>query len=463
MLTKRQKQILDFIESFIKNKDYSPSLEEIKKHFKLKSVSNIHDHLKKLQREGYLNRETNRPRSIGLYKKTSTIEIPLLGLIAAGTPIEAISNPEPIRVPKNMLSKQGLHYALKVKGNSMIDEDIYDGDIVVIRRQETAENGEKVVALLNGYEATLKKIYKEKNGFRLQPANSSLKPMFVRELIIQGKLMGVIPNYEDRTIPLNQLSKKIKTKTFKLDRIITGDVLEVMSKIPDNSIHPAITSPPYNVGKDYDNHNDKMDYKEYLDWLKKVWMETKRILIPGGRFALNIAPTGIRDFVPIHHDFTNQMRKIGMKFRTEIIWYKQTMLKRTAWGSFKSPANPHIVPSWEYVLIFSKEQDRLDGNFRKADITKDEFMDFSDGFWKISPETKRNGHPAPFPEELIYRLIKFYSYKDNTVLDMFGGTGTVAVVAYKTGRHFIHIDISEEYNKVALRRLNEAKNQLKLL
>jgi len=463
MLTKRQKQILDFIESFIKNKDYSPSLEEIKKHFKLKSVSNIHDHLKKLQREGYLNRETNRPRSIGLYKKTSTIEIPLLGLIAAGTPIEAISNPEPIRVPKNMLSKQGLHYALKVKGNSMIDEDIYDGDIVVIRRQETAENGEKVVALLNGYEATLKKIYKEKNGFRLQPANSSLKPMFVKELIIQGKLLGVIPNYEDRTKPATQLSKKIKTKTFKLDRIITGDVLEVMLKIPDNSVHLAITSPPYNVGKDYDNHNDKMDYQEYLGWLEKVWVETKRVLVPGGRFALNIAPTGIKDFVPIHHDFTNQMRKIGMKFRTEIIWYKQTMLKRTAWGSFKSPANPHIVPSWEYVLIFSKEQDRLDGNFRKADITKDEFMDFSDGFWKISPETKRNGHPAPFPEELIYRLIKFYSYKDNTVLDMFGGTGTVAVVAYKTGRHFIHIDISEEYNKVALRRLNEAKNQLKLL
>jgi len=463
MLTKRQKQILDFADNFIKEKGYSPSLEEIKKHLKLKSVSNIHEHIKKLQEDGYLNKEINKPRSIGLYRKSHTTEIPLLGFIAAGSPIEAISNPQPINVPKNMLSKQGLHYALKVKGDSMIDEDIYDGDVVVIRRQETADNGDKVVALINGYEATLKKIYKEKNGFRLQPANSSLKPMFVKELIIQGKLLGVIPNYEDRTKPATQLSKKIKTKTFKLDRIITGDVLEVMLKIPDNSVHLAITSPPYNVGKDYDNHNDKMDYKEYLDWLKKVWMETKRILIPGGRFALNIAPTGIRDFVPIHHDFTNQMRKIGMKFRTEIIWYKQTMLKRTAWGSFKSPANPHIVPSWEYVLIFSKEQDRLDGNFRKADITKNEFMDFSDGFWKISPETKRNGHPAPFPEELIYRLIKFYSYKDNTVLDMFGGTGTVAVVAYKTGRHFIHIDISEEYNKVALRRLNEAKNQLKLL
>jgi len=244
-----------------------------------------------------------------------------------------------------------------------------------------------------------------------------------------------------------------------INKIICGDVLETMKKIPDNSVHLAITSPPYNVGKDYDNHNDKMDYQEYLNWLEKVWIETKRVLVPGGRFALNIAPTGIKDFVPIHHDFTNQMRKIGMKFRTEIIWYKQTMLKRTAWGSFKSPANPHIVPSWEYILIFSKNGDRLEGNEKDADITKEEFMKFSDGMWYIPPETQRNGHPAPFPEELIYRLIKFYSYKGNTVLDMFGGTGTVAVVAQKTGRNFIHIDISPEYCKTAESRLAKAKRE----
>jgi len=206
-----------------------------------------------------------------------------------------------------------------------------------------------------------------------------------------------------------------------------------------------------------------MDYQEYLEWLEKVWRETKRVLVAGGRFALNIAPTGIKNFVPLHHDFTNQMRKIGMKFRTEIIWYKQTMLKRTAWGSFKSPANPHIVPSWEYVLIFSRGKDRLDGDPKDADITKEEFMNFSDGFWKISPETQRNGHPAPFPEELIYRLIKFYSYRNNTVLDMFGGTGTVAVVSHKTGRHFIHIDISEQYNKVAKERLEVIRRQLTLV
>lgn len=455
-LTPKQKKVLDFISNFYEKNDYSPSLEEIARHFK-KSVPTIHQYVGALKTKGFLQKENNVPR--GIKPQQEAVEIPLLGYIAAGEPIEAVSNPEPIKVSRAMLAKSGLHYALKVKGQSMIDEGIYDGDTVIIKRQETAENGQKVVALIDGYEATLKKIYKEKGGFRLQPANSSMKPIFVRDLIIQGRVMGVLPNYEDRTkLPTEVI--QTSPQQFELDRIITGDVLEVMAQILDGSVHLAITSPPYNVGKDYDNHNDKMNYQDYLDWLEKVWRETKRVLVPGGRFALNIAPTGIKDFVPIHHDFTNQMRKIGMKFRTEIIWYKQTMLKRTAWGSFRSPANPHIVPSWEYVLVFSKEKDRLDGNPKDADITKQEFMDFSDGFWKIQPETKRNGHPAPFPEELIYRLMKFYSYEDNTVLDMFGGTGTVAIVACKTRRHFIHIDISEEYNNVAKTRLDKAKNQL---
>jgi site-specific DNA-methyltransferase (adenine-specific) len=250
---------------------------------------------------------------------------------------------------------------------------------------------------------------------------------------------------------------------IKENSIVVGDCLKVMKEIPDNSVHLVITSPPYNVGKAYDTHNDKMDYQEYLNWLNEIWIEVKRILVPGGRFCLNIAPTGIKDFVPIHHDFSNQLRKLGLTLRTEIIWYKQTMLKRTAWGSYKSPANPHIVPSWEYVLVFSKGQARLDGNPEDADITKEEFMKFSDGMWYIPPETKRNGHPAPFPQELIYRLIKFYSYKGNTVLDMFGGTGTVALVAYKTSRNYMHIDLSKEYCKVAEQRINEIKDQKKLL
>lgn len=242
-----------------------------------------------------------------------------------------------------------------------------------------------------------------------------------------------------------------------IDRIICSDCLEVMKAIPANSIHLVVTSPPYNLGISYENHNDNLAYTDYLSWMKEVWCEVKRILVRGGRFALNIAPTSIKDFRPIHHDFSNQLRDIGMIMRTEIIWYKQTMRRRTAWGSWKSPANPHIVPSWEYVLVLSKDSWTLDSDSRDVDITADEFMRFSDGFWYIPPESQRRGHPTPFPEELIYRLIKFYTYKGNMVLDMFGGTGTVAVVAQKTGRHFIHIDVSSKYCEIAEQRLETAR------
>jgi DNA modification methylase len=242
-----------------------------------------------------------------------------------------------------------------------------------------------------------------------------------------------------------------------LDQIICGDCLEVMSKIPDETVHLAVTSPPYNLGIDYDNHDDSLAYDSYLEWMQKVWLETKRVLVSGGRFALNIAPTSIKNFRPIHHDFSNQLREIGMIMRTEILWYKQTMGRRTAWGSWMSPSNPHIVPSWEYVLVFCKDFWALEGDKKDRDITNDEFMRFSDGFWYIPPESQRRGHPTPFPEMLIYRLIKFYTYKGNTVLDMFGGTGTVAVVAQKTGRHFIHIDISQKYCQIAEQRLETAR------
>lgn len=251
------------------------------------------------------------------------------------------------------------------------------------------------------------------------------------------------------------------------DQIICGDCRNVLRKLPVDSVHLAITSPPYNVGLDYDGHNDRMSYDKYLAWLEPVWRELERVLVPGGRFALNIAPTSIKDFKPVHYDMARQLRDLGFIMRTEILWYKQTMRRRTAWGSWKSPRNPHIVPSWEYVLVFSKGSWTLDGNKLDADITGDEFMRCSDGFWEIRPETKgrqpfrtkqkTDAHPAPFPEELIYRLIKFYSYRDNVVLDPFGGTGTVAAVAKKTGRHFVHIDVSRKYCEIARKRLETVR------
>jgi len=453
MLTKKQKKVLEYIESYTQKHGFSPSHDEIRKHLKLSSVSTVNHYMKILQEKGYIKRGKNIARSVEVDKKESIISIPFKGYIAAGMPIEAVEEFETISVPSGLVSV-GEHFALGIKGDSMIDEGIFDGDTVIIRKQNSVEDGETAVALINDNEVTLKKIFREKNRIRLQPANPNLKPFYVKKVIIQGKVISTFRNLEE---------KEKRDEKFKFNQFLCGDVLDMMKKIPDSSIHFAVTSPPYNVGKDYDNHNDKMKHQDYLDWLYKVWEETKRVLVPGGRFAINIAPTGIRDFVAIHHDYIEQMKKLGMKFRTEILWYKQTMLKRTAWGSFKSPANPHIVPSWEYVLIFTKDQDRLDGDPKMADITKEEFMQFSDGFWKIKPETQRKGHPAPFPEDLIYRLMKFYSYKGNNVLDMFGGTGTVAVIAERTGRNFVHIDISPQYCKVASDRLESEKSQKKLL
>lgn len=199
MLTKRQKEILDFLKKYIAKQGYSPSLEEVADHFHLSSLSTVHYHLSRLEQAGLISRYDFLPRSIQIEERTDTplVQIPLLGLIAAGEPIEAIEEPEAISVPKSMLSASGNHYALKVQGDSMIDEGIFDGDAVVIRKQDIAENGEVIVALINGNEATLKKIYREQGRFRLQPANPRHKSIYVRELIIQGKVTGVLRSFEN--------------------------------------------------------------------------------------------------------------------------------------------------------------------------------------------------------------------------------------------------------------------------
>lgn len=198
MLTKRQKLILDFIGTFIENKGYSPSLEEIKFHFKLRSVATVHEHIETLHEKGYLKKEDNQPRGITLLEKeTNTIEIPLLGFIAAGEPIEAIENPEPLIISKQLLSKSGRHYALNVKGNSMIDEGIFDGDTVIVKEQSTANNGETVVAIINENQATLKKIFRDGTRIRLQPANQTLLPLFPKEIEIRGKVISIIRNIKE--------------------------------------------------------------------------------------------------------------------------------------------------------------------------------------------------------------------------------------------------------------------------
>jgi len=213
MLTKRQKQILDFIKDYLKRNGYSPSLKEVARHFHLKSVGTVHEHFKNLEKGGYLNKEENKPRSVNPRKNQETIEVPLAGVIAAGQPIEAIeSYNETITVPKNEVGKFGKFYALQVAGNSMVDDGIYDGDIVIVRQQSVAENGQTVVAIINDNEATLKRIYREKNRFRLQPANPSLFPIYTKEVEVRGVVVKIIRNLEKKIDKDDISDKKLQRR-----------------------------------------------------------------------------------------------------------------------------------------------------------------------------------------------------------------------------------------------------------
>jgi repressor LexA len=197
MLTKRQKEVLDFVKIYSSKKGYAPSLDEICKHFKLASVSTAHFHIKRLQDKGLLIKEENQPRALSFTKEISTIKIPLLGTIAAGQPIEAIEIPgETITISRDELKSPFKHYALRVEGNSMIEEGIFSGDVVVIREQHTANDGQTVVAIIDENQATLKKIYREKNRFRLQPANQSMLPFFRTEVEIRGIVVKIIRELE---------------------------------------------------------------------------------------------------------------------------------------------------------------------------------------------------------------------------------------------------------------------------
>lgn len=214
-LSKRQEQVLNFIRTNIQRTGVSPTLEEIKKELKVSAVSTIHQHINVLVEKNYLKKMGNLARALELTENNDQelVQIPLLGVIAAGQPIEAVEIPEVISVPKQLTLPFGNHFALRVEGQSMQDDGISTGDIVVIHQQSTVENGEIGVAVING-EATLKRIYKEKNNFRLQPANTNFKPIFVRHIEIRGKLTGIIrgdafvTNRPSTSLPNFVMSKK---------------------------------------------------------------------------------------------------------------------------------------------------------------------------------------------------------------------------------------------------------------
>jgi site-specific DNA-methyltransferase (adenine-specific) len=229
---------------------------------------------------------------------------------------------------------------------------------------------------------------------------------------------------------------------------------EKMEELPDNSIHLMVTSPPYNVGKEYD---ENLTLNEYRAFLKKVWSEVKRVLVPGGRACINIANLGRKPYIPLHAFIVEDMIELGFLMRGEIIWNKASSSSpSTAWGSWLSAKNPILRDIHEYILVFSKGTFSRENLGRKSTISKEEFLEFTKSVWTFPAEpATKVGHPAPFPVELPYRLIQLYTFEGEVVLDPFMGSGQTAIAAIKARRHYVGYDINEEYVKLAEKRIKE--------
>jgi len=241
-----------------------------------------------------------------------------------------------------------------------------------------------------------------------------------------------------------------------LDRIFCHSA-ESMCELPDCSVHLMVTSPPYNVGKDYD---EDLSLEDYLAFLQRVWQETWRVLVHGGRMCINVANLGRKPYIPLHAFIAEQAIHLGFLMRGEIIWNKAASASpSTAWGSWKSAGNPTLRDVHEYILIFCKQTFKRQNPFKRENtITKEEFLEYSKSVWNFTAESARRiGHPAPFPVELPRRLIQLYTFKNEIVLDPFIGSGQTAIAASGSDRHFIGYEIDANYVELANRRIKESQ------
>ena len=239
-----------------------------------------------------------------------------------------------------------------------------------------------------------------------------------------------------------------------MNRIFCGSS-EDMHHVADASVHLVITSPPYNVAMGYDAHSDDLPLDDYLSLLGRVFTECQRVLVDGGRLCVNVANTGRKPYIPLTMHVTRLVLDLGFLHRGEIIWDKGASGLSTAWGSWKSPANPTLRDRHEYVLVFSKNTYQRESTAKLSTPINDWAM-LTQSVWQLQPASAlQTGHPAPFPVELPRRLILLYSYIDDVVLDPFIGSGTTALAAKRTGREYIGYDISAKYVTLAADRLRQ--------
>lgn len=508
-LTKRKKQILGFLKEYINKHRFSPSLEEIKRHFRLSSVATIHYHIRQLQEMGYLDKMNNHPRTIDIPLEQKLIQIPILGTIAAGQPIEAIENKENIAIPQSKINHNDEYFALRVTGNSMVDENINEGDIILVRKQSVAENGQKIVALIDNYKTTLKKFYKEKGHIRLQPANKFIKPIIIdkkTEFIIQGAVVDVIKNVTPKPLAIIHPDKDQSKKHYKLslNKIICGDAIEELRNIPNESSDIIIADPPYNIGKDFGNNLDKRDLGEYVAWCKTWINECIRIMKPRGTMFI--------------YGFSEILAYLSVEIplnRRWLIWHYTN--KNVASLQFWQRSHEAIISCWKDDPVFNRDAVRepytegfLNGAAGKVragtagrfsrngketiykaheagalprDVIKIPALAGGAGMterWFLcetcnnvfKPNVLKNHinhniikHPTQKPLELSEKLIKSSMPKnEGTVLIPFAGAGSECIAAKRLGLSYIGIELNPDYIRIANKRLDsiEVQNTLRL-
>ena len=262
--------------------------------------------------------------------------------------------------------------------------------------------------------------------------------------------------FEEFKVPKNIEYKQVEIPENDLNKLYCKSS-ENMDEVPDNSVHLMITSPPYNVGKEYD---DDLTLDEYLELLTTVFGQTYKKLVTGGRACINIANIGRKPYIPLHAMVIEIMLDLGFLMRGEIIWDKSASAGGScAWGSWMSASNPVLRDYHEYILVFSKESYSKNKAQDKRDtIERDEFIQWTKSIWTFpAVNAKKIGHPAPFPIELPHRLINLYSYENDIVLDPFCGSGTTCIAAIQNNRNYIGYDINEKYIELAEKRINNHK------
>ena len=293
--------------------------------------------------------------------------------------------------------------------------------------------------------------YGIKNGKRIFVDYNKERKVLNRQEKVQKRIL----HYYTQNHNFESYENKIPDQY--INTIICSDSEKLLAKLPDNSVDLIFTSPPYNFGLGYDKTEDGIDWNEYFKKLFLIFDECIRVLKYGGRIIVNVQPL-FSDYIPIHHKISNFFMEKKLIWRGEILWEKNNYnCKYTAWGSWKSPSNPYLKYTWEFLEIFCKGDLKKIGTKENADIDAEEFKKWVVAKWSIPPEKKMKDfdHPAMFPEELVRRVLRLFSFKGDIVLDPFNGAGTTTLVSKKLGRKFIGIDESDKYCEIAKKRLKE--------